>query len=62
VSPRLWSILTVNRVRLYRKRHSAPATALYWSAVMLRESARAAIGKERSRHAVGALLRGRPAG
>jgi GT2 family glycosyltransferase len=60
VSPRLWSILTVNRVRLYRKRHSVPATALFWSAVMLRESVRAVMGQERSRRAVGALLRRRP--
>ncbi|HEY2672515.1 MAG TPA: glycosyltransferase family 2 protein [Rugosimonospora sp.] len=57
VSPRLWSLLQVNRVRLYRKRHSASATALYWSAVMLRESSRAALGHTRSRSAAVALLR-----
>jgi GT2 family glycosyltransferase len=60
VSPKLWSLLAVNRVKLYRKRHSRPATAMFWSAVMLRESSRAVLGHERSRHAVRALLRGKP--
>jgi N-acetylglucosaminyl-diphospho-decaprenol L-rhamnosyltransferase len=57
VSPALWSLLTVNRVRLYRMRHSAPAAALYWSAVVLREASRAALGHPRSRRALTALLR-----
>jgi N-acetylglucosaminyl-diphospho-decaprenol L-rhamnosyltransferase len=57
VSPRLWSLLTVNRVRLYRKRHTRPATALYWSAVLLRESSRALLGQPRARQATVALLR-----
>ncbi len=57
VSPRLWSLLTVNRVRLYRMRHSAVAASGYWSAVALREALRAAMGQERSRHALRALVR-----
>lgn len=57
VSPRLWSLLTVNRVRLYRMRHSAVAASGYWSAVALREALRAALGQERSRHALRALVR-----
>ncbi len=57
VSPRLWSILTVNKVRLYRKRHNRIATGAYWSIVFLRESSRAALGHPRSRSAVKALLR-----
>ena len=57
VSPALWSLLTVNRVRLYRMRHSRPATALYWSAVCLREASRAALGHPRSRRALAALVR-----
>jgi GT2 family glycosyltransferase len=67
VSPRLWSLLTVNRVRLYRMRHSAVAASGYWSAVALREALRAALGQERSRSALRALIRpstldlGRPA-
>jgi GT2 family glycosyltransferase len=57
VSPVLWSLLTVNRVRLYRMRHSAPATAVFWSVVVLREASRAALGHRRSRRALAALLR-----
>jgi GT2 family glycosyltransferase len=57
VSPALWSLLTVNRVRMYRMRHSRPATALFWSAVFLREVSRAALGHPRSRQAAAALLR-----
>jgi N-acetylglucosaminyl-diphospho-decaprenol L-rhamnosyltransferase len=60
VSPKLWSLLTVNRVKLYRKRNSRPATALFWFALLLRESARALLGHRRSRHAVAALLRKAP--
>lgn len=56
-SPKLWGLLTVNRVRLYRMRHGAAATGLYWAAVMLREASRAAIGHERSRRGVASLLR-----
>jgi N-acetylglucosaminyl-diphospho-decaprenol L-rhamnosyltransferase len=58
VSPALWSLLTVNRVRLYRMRHSSPAAALFWSAVLMRESSRALLGHPRSRRAVAALFRG----
>jgi N-acetylglucosaminyl-diphospho-decaprenol L-rhamnosyltransferase len=56
VSPALWSLLTVNKVKLYRKRHSAPRTALFWSATLLREASRAALGHRRSRSATAALL------
>jgi GT2 family glycosyltransferase len=57
VSPRLWSLLTVNRVRLYRRRHGAVATACFRAAVLLRETSRAALGRRASRAAVAALLR-----
>jgi len=57
VSPSLWSLLTVNRVRLYRMRHSRPASALFWSVVVLREASRAALGHPRSRRALAALVR-----
>jgi N-acetylglucosaminyl-diphospho-decaprenol L-rhamnosyltransferase len=57
VSPRLWSLLQVNRVRLYRRRHTAAATMVYWSAVMLRESSRALLGHPRARAAAAALVR-----
>jgi N-acetylglucosaminyl-diphospho-decaprenol L-rhamnosyltransferase len=56
VSPSLWSILTVNRVRLYRMRHTRAATGVYWTAVFLRETSRAMLGQRRSRRAVAALL------
>ena len=39
------------------KRHTAGATAVFWSAVTLRESNRAALGRARSRAALAALLR-----
>lgn len=57
VSPRLWTLLTLNRVRLYRKRHGVPATTAFWAAVLLRETSRAALGKASSRAAAAALLR-----
>jgi len=57
VSPALWSLLTVNKVRLYRMRHSPPATAVFWSVVFLREALRAVLGHPRSRRAVAALVR-----
>ncbi|BCJ49716.1 glycosyl transferase family 2 [Actinoplanes sp. NBRC 14428] len=55
VSPRLWAMLSVNRVRLYRRRHRAWATALYWSALVLREASRAVLGNPASRAAATAL-------
>jgi N-acetylglucosaminyl-diphospho-decaprenol L-rhamnosyltransferase len=57
ISPRLWTLLEVNRVRLYRKRHTAAATAVFWSAVVLGQSSRAALGHARSRRAAAALVR-----
>ncbi len=57
VSPRLWTILTVNRIKLYRCRHNRFTTALYWSVVLLREASRAALGHPRSRRATAALVR-----
>lgn len=56
VSPPLWALLTVNRVRLYRKRHGPVTSAGYWCAVFLGEAVRAALGHPRSRRAVAALV------
>lgn len=56
VSPRLWTLLTLNRVRLYRMRHGAVATAAFHTAVLLRESLRAALGREQNRASARALL------
>jgi N-acetylglucosaminyl-diphospho-decaprenol L-rhamnosyltransferase len=56
VAPRLWALLTVNRVRLYRRRHSLAGTAGYWMALLLREGSRAVLGRPANRLAVRALL------
>ncbi|MEU2711516.1 glycosyltransferase family 2 protein [Streptomyces sp. NPDC007205] len=57
VSPRLWTLLTLNRVRLYGRRHGAAATACFRGAVFLREASRAALGRRASRAAAAALLK-----
>ena len=56
VNPELWTLLMSNKIRLYRRRHTLPASVAYWAAALLREAPRAAIGHERSRRAVKALL------
>lgn len=56
VSPGLWTLLTLNRVRLYGRRHGRLATAGFWAALLLREASRAALGKAPSRMAARALL------
>ncbi|MGP3689195.1 glycosyltransferase [Streptomyces sp. IBSNAI002] len=55
VSPRLWTLLTLNRVRLYGRRHGPAATAAFRTAVLLREASRAALGRPASRAAARAL-------
>jgi GT2 family glycosyltransferase len=45
VSPRLWTLLTLNRVRLYRKRHGAWAAGAFWAAVTLNEGLRLGQGE-----------------
>ncbi|MFF4434302.1 glycosyltransferase [Streptomyces sp. NPDC001513] len=55
VSPRLWTLLTLNRVRLYGRRHGAAATAAFRAAVLLRESSRAVLGRPASLAAARAL-------
>lgn len=52
----LWRLLVLNRVRLYRKRHGRVSTAAFWSAVLLREASRAALGSAPSRAAARALV------
>lgn len=56
VNPELWTLLMSNKIRLYRRRHTLPASVAYWAAALLREAPRAAIGQQRSRRAVKALL------
>jgi GT2 family glycosyltransferase len=55
-SSSLWSLLVANRVRLFAQRHGLLRTTLYWSVLLMRESSRAALGKQTSRAAVRALL------
>lgn len=59
-SPWLWSILAVNRTKLYRKRHGPIASAAYWTVVVVNEAARAALGRPTHRAALRALLRNKP--
>jgi GT2 family glycosyltransferase len=56
VSPGLWTLLTLNKVRLYGRRHGRAATAAFWAALLLREGSRAVLGKGPSRAATRALL------
>lgn len=57
VSPRLWSLLVLNKSKLYSRRHGRVASALFWLGLVVRESSRAAIGKSTSRAALRDLLR-----
>jgi GT2 family glycosyltransferase len=54
-SPSLFALLSMNRVRLYRRRHGFLLSCFYWSALVLREGSRAVLGREISRAAVRAL-------
>jgi GT2 family glycosyltransferase len=56
VSPRLWTLLTLNRVRLFRRRNGAVASAAFHAAVLLREASRAALGRPQNAAAARALL------
>lgn len=64
VSPWLWSLVALNRTRLYRRRHGGVASAVFWLVVLLNETSRALLGRPTHREAARALLRGRvrPAG
>jgi GT2 family glycosyltransferase len=48
VSPRLWSMLTVNRVRCYARRHGPVRTAMFRSAVVVNEALRARRAENRA--------------
>lgn len=54
VSSRLWSMLTVNRVRCYARRHGPVRTALFRAAVVVNEALR--VGRARNRAALASLL------
>ena len=57
VSPRLWTMSVLNRVRVYARYHGRVHTAAFRAAIVLNEATRAAVGRERSRAALRALLR-----
>lgn len=57
-SPWLWSLVAVNRTKLYRKRHGPVASAAFWCVVVANEAVRAALGRPTNRAALRALLRG----
>lgn len=60
VSPPLWSLLVMNKIRLYRRRHGWASSALFWLAILVREASRAAVFRKRtSLAALRVLLRPR---
>lgn len=55
-SPRLYSMLVVNKVRLFAKRHGRPLVAGYWFFTMMGEAVRCLRGSTIHRAAFGALV------
>jgi GT2 family glycosyltransferase len=55
--PRLWAMVTVNRLELYRRRHSRAQHACYTAAVALYEASRALRGSEVHKAGLLAILR-----
>jgi len=53
----LWSTLTVNRVRFYRRRHGRFSSACFQGAVMMNEAVRGLAGRGASRTALAALVK-----
>lgn len=56
-NPMLYALLTVNRTRLFRRRHGRVAAATFYLVLTLGEAVRAAMGRRTSRAAVTALVR-----
>lgn len=56
-SPYLWSLVAINRTRLYRKRHSLVPSLFYWLVVLGNEAVRSLLGRPTHRAAVKALLK-----
>jgi N-acetylglucosaminyl-diphospho-decaprenol L-rhamnosyltransferase len=55
-SPGLWTLLMLNRVRLFRRRNGRIRTVAYWAALVSREASRAVLGNATSRVAVKSLV------
>ncbi|MFG2036663.1 glycosyltransferase family 2 protein [Dactylosporangium sp. NPDC048998] len=56
VNPTLAALLTVNKVKLFRRRRGRAAGSAYYAAVLLGESMRAATGRRIARASVAALM------
>jgi GT2 family glycosyltransferase len=56
-NPTLAALLVVNKVRLFRRRRSAPAAAAYYLALVAGEGVRALAGRRTSKAVVAALIR-----
>jgi N-acetylglucosaminyl-diphospho-decaprenol L-rhamnosyltransferase len=54
-SPRLWSILTLNKLRLFSWRHGRPSTVAFWAALAVNEGLRAIAGRGAAVHRAGFL-------
>lgn len=55
-SPRQWSLLVMNKARLYARRHGPIPSMLFWLALVTREGSRAVLGKRTSQAALRDLL------
>jgi GT2 family glycosyltransferase len=56
-NPTLYALMVANKVRLFRRRSSAPVSVAYYLAVVLGEAIRAAAGRRTSQASLAALLR-----
>jgi N-acetylglucosaminyl-diphospho-decaprenol L-rhamnosyltransferase len=55
-SPNLWSLLMINRVLFFSRRHGRARTLAFYAATLTRECSRAVLGSPTSRRAVRALV------
>lgn len=56
-NPASWALLTVNRVRLYRRRHGKASAAAFYGTLLTREVSRTLLGRATARAAVAELVR-----
>ncbi len=59
-TPSLWSLLVLNRVRLFRRRNGLLRSLAFWLLTVAREASRALMGKPTSRAAIRELVTTRP--
>lgn len=58
-APALWSLVVVNKLRLYRRRHGLLLTGSYWLALVVREATRSVRGSVSARSALRVLFSSR---